>query len=308
MIELSNVSKYYGDFKALSGITFSAGKGEIIGLLGPNGAGKTTTMRVITGFLSVEEGTVSINGINPEKDPLGAKKSIGYLPENPLFYEEMTIYEFLEFIGRVKQLSDLQKEIYSVMDKTGLYPRRNQLISSLSRGFKQRVGLAAALVGNPPILILDEPTSGLDPNQVVEIRDLIKKMGEEKTIILSSHILSEVEEICKKIILIDKGVIKAVDTVEGLKEQSQGNPSCIIKVENKEKAFKILDSAKQVKSYEEKEDQEGEIEVFLASLDERKELLKELTYAGLYEFYTPKVQLEEVFRQLTAEEKEEVVS
>lgn len=297
MIELSNVSKYYGDFKALNEISFTAGKGEIIGLLGPNGAGKTTTMRLITGFLSYEEGCISIDGLNPEKQTEEAKKRIGYLPENPLLYEEMTVYEFLEFTARVKKIEDIQKEVYQVMDKTGLMARKNQLISSLSRGYRQRVGLAAALTGNPPILILDEPTSGLDPNQVVEIRDLIKKMGEEKTILLSSHILTEVEEICSKVILIDRGIIKAVDTVDGLKEKSQGNPSCVIKVENKAKAKEILSGIKSVKGIEEIQDG---FEIFVSSLNERKTILKELIPAGLYEFYAPKVQLEEVFRQLTS--------
>jgi len=297
MIELKGVSKYYGDFKALREIAFSATKGEIIGLLGPNGAGKTTTMRILTGFLSYEEGTVTIDGKSPEKESEQAKRSIGYLPENPLLYEEMTIYEFLEFTARIKKIKDLQKEVYDVMDKTSLLERKNQLISSLSRGFRQRVGLAAAMVGNPPILILDEPTSGLDPNQVVEIRDLIKKMGQEKTIILSSHILTEVEEICSRVVLIDKGIIKAIDTVDGLKEKSQGNPSCIIKVENPQKAKEILAKIKAVKGIEEIQDG---FEIFITDMGEKKNILRELISAGLYEFYEPKVHLEDVFRQLTA--------
>jgi ABC-2 type transport system ATP-binding protein len=302
MIELENVSKYYGDFQALHNISFSVKRGEIIGLLGPNGAGKTTAMRILTGFLSYDGGKVSISGMDPLKSPLETKKLIGYLPENPLLYDELTVQEFLAFVARMKGIRDREPEIAAVINKTGLWARKDQLISSLSRGFKQRVGLAAALLGDPPILILDEPTSGLDPNQVLEIRKLIREMGEEKTIILSTHILPEVEEICKRVILIDGGQIKTVDTVEGLKNMSLGRPVCIAKVKDQDKAVSILQNSTYIENFE---TSEGEIEVFLKDLELRSEVVRELAPSGLYEFYTPQVSLEAVFYHLTLKEEVE---
>jgi ABC-2 type transport system ATP-binding protein len=300
MIEAIALSKRYGSFSALENISFSVAKGEIIGLLGPNGAGKTTTMRILTGYLSHDEGSVQVAGIDPEKDPLAAKKIIGYLPENPLLYEEFTVEEFLNFIAALKQVANPSQEVLAIMEKTNIIPRRNQLIQSLSRGFKQRVGLASALIGNPDVLILDEPTSGLDPNQVLEIRSLIKEMGKEKTIILSTHILPEVEEICNKVILIDKGKIKAIDTVDGLKAMFQGNPMIIVKSEDPAKVSLVLKTLSFFKSFEVREDK---VEIFIDKIENRKELLKALIECDLFEFYAPEVSLEDVFHQLTVSEE-----
>jgi len=302
MIEVKNVSKSYGNFKVLKNISFTVHQGEIIGLLGPNGAGKTTTMRTLTGFLSYDEGSISIAGFNPESHPLETRRLIGYLPENPLLYEEQTIYEFLDFVARMKEIKEIASEINRVMEETDIAERKDQLISSLSRGFKQRVGFAAALLGNPAILILDEPTSGLDPNQVVEIRKLIKKMGEEKTIILSTHILPEVEEICQKVIVIDKGSIKAVDTIEELKNKTATEAVCLLKTDDMEKTRSILARLDSVLSYEEIEDG---FSLTLDTLSNRNKVLKELVSGGVYEFQTPKVSLEEVFHELTLSEEEQ---
>jgi ABC-2 type transport system ATP-binding protein len=277
-------------------------KGEIIGLLGPNGAGKTTTMRILTGFLSFHEGQVKIDGQDIIETPEAIKKMIGYLPENPLLYEELTVEEFLQFVARLKEVGDLSSGVYLVMEQTGLLDRKNQLISALSRGFKQRVGLAAALLGDPEILILDEPTSGLDPNQVLEIRKLIK--GINKTTILSTHILPEVEELCGRVVLIDQGRIKAVDTIDGLKSMSQGNEICLLKAAEPKKAIEILSALPEVKGYEMKS--ADQIEIFLQDLKDRGKVIEKLLPAGLYEFMTPEASLEEVFHQLTLNEGAEV--
>ena len=211
MIKLKNVSKQFGQVTAVDNISFSVGKGEVIGFLGPNGAGKTTTMRMLTGFLRPSSGEVSMGGtVNPDKDRVKAAMLIGYLPENNPLYSEMTVGEYLKFIGSTKSKSSNTKDIIKVC---GVDNRLDEKIENLSRGYKQRVGLAAAIIGDPEILILDEPTSGLDPNQVVEIRGLIKELGKKKTVILSTHILQEVEAMCTRVIIINKGSIVYDDKV-----------------------------------------------------------------------------------------------
>src|SRR6185437_920899 len=202
-ISVSNLTKIYGHQKAVDDISFALGNQEIVGFLGPNGAGKSTTMKIITGYLAADSGNAVVNGINVNTNPLDAKKQIGYLPEgNPLYYE-MYVREYLEFIAGIHHLKhDLKKRIEEVIDLTGLRIESNKKIGQLSKGYKQRIGLAAALIHDPQILILDEPTTGLDPNQIVEIRQLIKDLGKNKTVLFSSHILQEVESICDRIIII----------------------------------------------------------------------------------------------------------
>jgi ABC-2 type transport system ATP-binding protein len=209
-IIVQGVSKYYGDQKALDNISFEVKTGEIVGFLGPNGAGKSTMMKIITGFIPPSSGKVNVNGLIVEADNLKIKKQIGYLPENNPLYPEMYVREYLGFVASIYNTGALRKkQIESIIELTGLVPEQNKKIGSLSKGYRQRVGLAQALIHNPAVLILDEATTGLDPNQIVEIRNLIKEAGKEKTVMISTHIMQEVEAICDRVIIIDKGVIVA---------------------------------------------------------------------------------------------------
>ncbi len=215
-IEVNGIIKTYGSQKAVNAISFSAQKGGVIGFLGPNGAGKSTTMKMITGYLLPDTGTIQVCGIDVQKDPVAAKRKIGYLPEaNPLYYD-MYVKEYLSFIGGVHQLDQVSKAVDRAIQLTGLGTEVHKKTGQLSKGYKQRVGLAAALIHDPEVLILDEPTSGLDPNQIIEIRNVIKEQGKEKTILFSSHILQEVQAICERVIIIHKGNIVADDEVRNL--------------------------------------------------------------------------------------------
>jgi ABC-2 type transport system ATP-binding protein len=209
-ILVTGVSKFYGDQKALDNISFEVGTGEIVGFLGPNGAGKSTMMKIITGFIPASSGKVTVNGLAVEADSSEVKKQIGYLPENNPLYPEMYVREYLGFVASIyKSGISGKKQIDNIIELTGLAPEQNKKIGSLSKGYRQRVGLAQALIHNPAVLILDEATTGLDPNQIVEIRNLIKEAGKEKTVMLSTHIMQEVEAICDRVIIIDKGIIVA---------------------------------------------------------------------------------------------------
>lgn len=223
MIQVKNVTKKYGDFYAVRNISFSIKEGEIVGFLGCNGAGKTTTMNMLTGFIEPTKGTIAINGMDIETKPKNVKSLIGYMPEGVPLYSDLTVKEFISYMADLKMISKtIKKEaIEKVLNQTGLKQVENKLTRNLSRGYKQRVSLAGALVGDPKILILDEPTVGLDPKQVVEIRDLIKSLRKNHTVILSSHILSEVSQICEKVIIIDKGEIVAIDTPENLEQTTE---------------------------------------------------------------------------------------
>ncbi len=208
-IEVKNLSKIYGEQKAVNNISFKVEKGEIVGFLGPNGAGKSTTMKIITGYLQPESGEVFVSGINVQQQPLLTKKKIGYLPEsNPLYYD-MYVREYLDFSAGVHNISNKKQSIEKVIEQVGLTREGSKKIGQLSKGYKQRVGLAAALLHDPEVLVLDEPTTGLDPNQIVEIREVIKNLGQHKTVLFSSHILQEVEAICNRVIIINKGTIVA---------------------------------------------------------------------------------------------------
>ena len=222
-IEVNNLSKLYGAQIAVNAISFAIAKGEIVGFLGPNGAGKSTTMKMITGYLVADAGTVSVAGEMVSPDSLSAKKKIGYLPEaNPLYYE-MYVREYLAFISSLHEIKNPKQAIEQVIQSTGLTVEANKKIGQLSKGYKQRVGLAAALIHDPEVLILDEPTAGLDPNQLAEIRELIQQLGKNKTILFSSHILQEVQAICDRVIIIDKGKLVADDTLSNLQKASNGD-------------------------------------------------------------------------------------
>ncbi|MBO5258741.1 MAG: ABC transporter ATP-binding protein [Clostridia bacterium] len=224
MIEVKNLVKRYGDNTAVRGVSFTVEKGRIYGFLGPNGAGKSTTMNIITGCLAATEGEVTIGGYDIYEDPVEAKAMIGYLPEQPPLYMDMTPYEYLEFVGRAKGLrgDNLYKAVDAAVSKTGLTAYADRLIKNLSKGYKQRVGIAQAIIGDPEVIILDEPTVGLDPRQIIEIRELIRELGENHTVILSSHILTEISAVCDYVIIIAKGRIVASDTLENLTKLYEG--------------------------------------------------------------------------------------
>ena len=216
---VENLVKIYGEQKAVNNISFIVQQGEIVGFLGPNGAGKSTTMKIITGFLQASSGKVLVNNLNVENDPIAVKKQIGYLPEaNPLYYD-MYVKEYLQFIAGIHQLKNISEQVANVIELVGLQIEQTKKIGQLSKGYKQRVGLAAALIHNPSVVILDEPTSGLDPNQIIEIRNVIKQQGINKTVLFSSHILQEVEAVCDKIIIINKGSIVANNSLQNLKAE-----------------------------------------------------------------------------------------
>lgn len=216
-IEVSNLLKVYGEQKAVNNISFKINKGEIVGFLGPNGAGKSTTMKILTGYLQQSGGNAFVCGINVADQPLETKKKIGYLPEANALYYDMYVREYLSFIAEVHDVKNAKAEIEKVIGLVGLKPESKKKIGQLSKGYKQRVGLAASLIHNPEVLILDEPTSGLDPNQIIEIRDVIKKQGQDKTVLFSSHILQEVEAICDRVIIINKGQLVADDKLTSLR-------------------------------------------------------------------------------------------
>ncbi len=232
MIKISELTKKYGDKKVLDKISLEVKQGEILGFLGPNGAGKTTTMKIITGFVSPTKGKVKIDKINLTNNSLEVRKKIGYLAENNPLYDDMKVYEFLIFIAKLRGIKKekIAKKIKEIKEVCGLKEVLNREIGELSKGYRQRVGLAQSMIGNPEILILDEPTTGLDPNQIIEIRELIKKIGRKKTVIFSTHILSEVKEICDRIIIINKGKIVASGTQEELLKKSSSKQTIYVKI------------------------------------------------------------------------------
>ena len=221
-IEVSQLTRMYGEQKAVDDISFSLNKGEIVGFLGPNGAGKSTTMKIITGYLKPDKGTALVDSVNVQNDPLAAKRKIGYLPEaNPLYYD-MFVREYLGFVADVHAVRNKNEKITSIIDTVGLTPEKRKRTGQLSKGYKQRVGLAAALIHDPEVLVLDEPTTGLDPNQIIEIRELIRHLGKNKTVLFSTHILQEVEALCDRVIIINKGRIVADSSLIDLKSNGNG--------------------------------------------------------------------------------------
>jgi len=241
-IEVKDLLKQYGDQKAVNNISFKVGKGEIVGFLGPNGAGKSTTMKIITGYLQQTSGEAFVSGINVTDDPLKTKRKIGYLPEANALYYDMYVREYLSFIAEVHRIKNPKAEVGKVIEMVGLTPESKKKIGQLSKGYKQRVGLAAALIHDPEVLILDEPTSGLDPNQIVEIREVIKQQGKNKTVLFSSHILQEVEAICDRVIIINKGNIVADDKLSHLQKGNKDQHIVIVQFKERvdEKLFKDI--------------------------------------------------------------------
>src|SRR6056297_2761779 len=229
-IEVNKLTKYYGTQQALKEVSFSVKPGEIVGFLGPNGAGKSTCMKILTSYIPMDSGSAKIAGLDVDLDALSLKKKVGYLPEQNPLYLDMYVKEFLSFVGRIHQVNDLQQRVSEMIDMTGLNLEAAKKIRSLSKGYKQRVGLAQAMIHNPDVLILDEPTAGLDPNQLSEIRNLIKDFGKEKTVLFSSHIMQEVQAICDRVIIINKGQIVADEQISVLSQSRQENETVRVKI------------------------------------------------------------------------------
>ncbi len=237
MIDVKGLVKEYGARRAIDGLTFHARQGEIVGFLGPNGAGKTTTMRILTGYMPPTEGRASIAGFDVVEDSLEVRRRVGYLPETVPLYTDMTVWDYLEFMGRLRRLPEVETRLETVLEQVGMEERAESYIGTLSKGMRQRVGLAQALLHEPEVLILDEPTIGLDPAQVVEVRNLIREVGREHTVLLSTHILSEAQQLCNRILIINHGRIVAEDTPEGLQARLQGGRQIFIRVANPDAAL-----------------------------------------------------------------------
>ncbi len=313
MIEIKNLTKAYGAKKAVDNISFTVNRGEILGFLGPNGAGKTTTMNIITGYGSATAGTVTVDGFDVVENPMECKKRIGYLPEQPPLYMDMTVAEYLNFVYDIKGVKEDRKthldRIVGLVKIEDVYKR---LIKNLSKGYKQRVGIAQALIGNPEILILDEPTVGLDPKQIIEIRNVIKELGKDRTVILSSHILPEVSAICERVIIINKGKIMAIDTPENLSHKLSGDNKFVLRAEGKkyqiEDALKVVPGIVYIESLGQKE--EGTFDFLIESetgKEVRKEIFSALAQADLpiLSFKSQELSLEDVFLQLTSDAQTE---
>ena len=307
MIEVKNVTKKYGKFIAVDDISFTINDGEIVGLLGPNGAGKSTTMNMLTGFIEQTEGDIIVDGYNMLKKPKKAKKEIGYMPEGVPLYSDLTVKEFITYMAEIKNVNkkERKEKIEKIIENTGLKDVQNKLTKNLSRGYKQRVSLAGALVGEPKILILDEPTVGLDPKQITEIRSLIKELGKTHTVILSSHILSEVSQICNKVIIINKGKIVAVDTPENLENKVSNNNATYVTVEDTEnKMDSMKNKIKEIKAIKLiKENEDGTKDYELQAekdVDLRKIIFKEFAKENITIFEMKKADttLEDAFMKL----------
>ena len=310
MISVENISKRYPTKTAIEDMSFTVEKGEILGFLGPNGAGKTTTMRIITGYMPASSGTVRVDGFDVGDRPLDCRKRIGYLPENPPLYSEMTVAAYLRFVGRIKGVSAsrLEAEVERVMDKVNITDVQQRIIAKLSKGYKQRVGIAQALLNDPPILILDEPTIGLDPKQIHEVRELIKELAGKHTVILSTHILPEVEQACHRVIIIDHGKIVAVDTPQNLRNQAQATSRTSLEVEGPSSAvvskLKSLPGVLDVRTLSE----DGGRARFQVDSDVRQDIRGAMASAivtsgwGLLELHSSVMSLEDIFIKLTTAE------
>lgn len=311
MIEVKNIVKQYGNHRVVDNLSFTLEKGKILGFLGPNGAGKSTTMNIITGYIAATTGSVTIDGYDIFKEPEKAKKSIGYLPEMPPLYPDMTIKEYLKFVAEIKGVKKANREnmILEIMELIKITDMSNRLIKHLSKGYKQRVGLAGAIMGYPELIILDEPTVGLDPMQIIEIRDLIKELSKEHTIILSSHILSEVSAVCDEILIINKGKLIVSDTPENLsKHMSATNLIHLVVRGEKDQIESVLKSIDGIINIEfENAMEEGSITFTIeseGSVDIRERIFYGLAAAHcpIYEFKVTRKSLEDIFLELTKEE------
>ena len=314
MIEVKNVTKKYGSFTAVNNISFTVKDGEVVGFLGPNGAGKSTTMNMITGFIEPTEGTIVVNGYDISKQARKAKKQIGYMPENVPLYGDLTVKEFVSYMAELKLVksSERKQEVERVIKETGLEEVQSKLTRNLSRGYKQRTSMAGALVGNPDVLILDEPTVGLDPKQIIEIRSLIKNLGKKHTVIVSSHILSEISQICERVIIINKGKIVAVDSPEHLEEKTKEQNILYVTVEDKEdKMPKIKDEIPAIKELELIKDNDDGTKQYKITSDGNEDIRKILFNVlpkeeiTIFELKKAEASLEDAFIKLIDTSKDE---
>lgn len=311
MIEVKDLTKRYGKHLAVNAINFRVDSGEVVGFLGPNGAGKSTTMNIITGYLSATEGTVAVDGIDVLEDPEGVKSRLGYLPEQPPLYVEMTVTEYLNFVARIKKVPKAERgRMDTILERVGIAEVKGRRIDNLSKGYRQRVGLAQALVGNPKVLVLDEPTIGLDPHQIIDIRNLIKELGQEHTIVLSSHILPEVSAVCDRIVIISQGRLVASDTPDNLARSLAKSTELAVRVRGLEAdAVKILSGVKGVESAKPVGTMEpGTVDINLRSvrdIDIREGVFRALTKADLPLLMMKSLDLtlEDIFLQLTTREE-----
>lgn len=308
MIEVTNLTKKYGDHIAVDHLSFRVEKGQIYGFLGPNGAGKSTTMNIITGYLAATEGTVTIDGKDVQKDPEEAKCAIGYLPELPPLYVDMTVREYLEFVAELKKVpkKERKQQIDEVMEMTQITDMQQRLIRNLSKGYRQRVGLAQAILGYPEVIILDEPTVGLDPKQIIEIRDLIRKLGENHTVILSSHILSEVSAVCDHIMIIAHGKLVASDSPENLQKLMSGSMELNLEVKGSAAAVKsALQEISQIDRIEENTEASKNVAKLKVISKENADIREQVFYAladaklPILEMTHAEKSLEDIFLELT---------
>jgi len=311
LISVENISKRYPTKTAIEGMSFNVEKGEILGFLGPNGAGKTTTMRIITGYMPASSGTVRVDGFDVGDNPLECRRRIGYLPENPPLYTEMSVQSYLRFVAKIKGVpsAKLADEVDRAMDKVNVTDVRERIIAKLSKGYKQRVGIAQALLNDPPVLVLDEPTIGLDPKQIHEVRELIKDLAGKHTVILSTHILPEVEQTCHRVIIIDHGKIVAVDTPQNLRTQGQGTSRIFVEVEGPSPAIvSTLKALPGVVEVREDSAIDGRYR-FQVDSDIRQDIRGEMARAivtkgwGLLELHSSTMSLEDIFIKLTTAEE-----
>ncbi|MFN8412398.1 MAG: ATP-binding cassette domain-containing protein [Anaerolineales bacterium] len=305
MIKVSGLTKDYGARRAINNLNFDAHKGEIVGFLGPNGAGKTTTMRILTGYMPPTDGEAIVAGFNVVEESLEARRRIGYLPETVPLYTEMVVFDYLKYMGELRSVPDVEDRVDEVLEMVGLGDRAGGYIGNLSKGMRQRVGLAQALLHKPEVLILDEPTIGLDPGQVVEVRELIREVGKERTVLLSTHLLHEAQNICDRVLIINKGKIIAEDTTENLQARLVGAERVTLRVrgEADKELTKTIQKVKGVQRAEIKDDGAVEFE-FASGKDVRPEVAKQVIQSGydLLELRPLGMSLEEIFLELTSNE------
>lgn len=301
MIKVNGLTKDYGARRAIHNLNFDAQQGEIVGFLGPNGAGKTTTMRILTGYMPPTDGEAIVAGYDIVEESLEVRKRVGYLPETVPLYTDMAVFDYLKFMGELRHIPNVDDRVDEVLDMVGLIERSNGYIGNLSKGMRQRVGLAQALLHRPEVLILDEPTIGLDPGQVVEVRELIREIGKERTVLLSTHILHEAQNICDRVLIINKGKIVAEDTTENLQARLIGAERVVVRVRGE--ADELADTIKQVKGVREVETKEdGAVEFeFASGKDLRPEVAKQVIKSGfdLLELRPLGMSLEDIFLELT---------
>lgn len=302
MIKVSGLTKDYGARRAIHNLNFNAQQGEIVGFLGPNGAGKTTTMRILTGYMPPSDGEAIVAGYDVVEESLEVRKRVGYLPETVPLYTDMVVFDYLKYMGELRRIPDVDDRVDEVLDMVGLLDRANGFIGNLSKGMRQRVGLAQALLHRPEVLILDEPTIGLDPGQVVEVRELIRDIGKERTVLLSTHLLNEAQNLCDRVLIINKGKIVAEDTTENLQARLLGAERVVVRVRGDgEELAETIKEVKGVRKVETLNDGAVEFE-FASGKDLRPEVAKQVIKSGydLLELRPLGMSLEEIFLELTS--------